>query len=171
MGAQATKDDKLTAAEEDIIRETWKKAMKNKTVFAVDIFMNLFEKSPAAHQLFEHLKDIPMDKLRAHKRMKAHSLRVVGALDALVGQMGQEGEDEEEVLIEMFKNVARTHYNRRVVKAHYDLLGEVVIQTFKDEKHLGAEFSEKETTAWLKAYTAMENAILATYKEMESQQG
>lgn len=164
MGATETKQasdpNQLSDREKELIRSSWEQVKKNKKVFAVKIFLKLFTQHPSAQDIFEQLRGIPLEELKTHRKMKAHALRVFASLNTLVEQI-----DEEDVLVEMFSNVARTHHKYEVGKAHYDLLGGVLIELFGEE--LGAEFTSDTQGAWLKAYGVMETIILNQCSELD----
>lgn len=89
--------------------------MTSYTSFLFCLF-RLFTQDPSAQDLFDQLRDIPLEELAANRKMKAHALRVAASLNSLV-----EGLDDIEVLIEMLNNVARTHFSHKVTKHHYDV--------------------------------------------------
>ncbi|XP_071823290.1 globin-1-like [Apostichopus japonicus] len=163
MGASESKTQdtaQLSEVEKNLIRSSWEQALKNKKVFGVNVFIKLFIQNPSSQDLFEQLRGIPLEDLKTHRKMKAHALRVMASLNTLVEQI-----DEEEILSEMFNNVARTHVIHKVEKAHYDLLGQVLMEVFSEE--LGAKFDSATKGAWLKAYVIMENIILDKYAEID----
>lgn len=164
FGADQTAVDETTGLsvyEKNLIRSSWEQAIKNKKKFGVDVFIRLFKHHPHSQDLFEQLRDIPIEELHENRKMKAHALRVMASLNSLVENL-----DDIEVLLEMLQNVGRTHIRHHVDKHYYDGLGTALMEAFEEE--LKDKFSQKTKDAWLKAYGVMTKVIVDEYDEAQT---
>jgi hemoglobin-like flavoprotein len=112
------------------------------------IFTKIFTKAPEALQLFPSFKDDGLEfthLFRADGKAIAHAVNVVSTVGTAVSLLRDLGS-----LVPVLQGLGLKHHGYSVVPAHYDLVGECVIETLSDG--LGAQFTEPVKNAWLKVY-------------------
>jgi len=112
------------------------------------IFTKIFTKAPEALQLFPAFKDDGLEfthLFRADGKALPHAVNVVTTVGTAVSLLRDLGS-----LVPVLQGLGLKHHGYSVVPAHYDLVGECVIETLSDG--LGAQFTEPVKNAWLKVY-------------------
>lgn len=121
-----------------------------KTAVGVLLFREIFSLAPEALQLFsfknvEDLYESPM--------LKAHGKSVVGAVDAAVHLL-----DDVSKLIPILEELGQFHNRKKIVAAHYDVVGQAVVNVIGSALN---GLSEEQTNAWVKVYSTIKSVMLA----------
>jgi len=142
----------LSSAQVDAVTASWDKveALGAETV-GVLLFKRIFEIAPEALQFFS-FKDEP--DLYESDALKKHGALVVTTVGKAVA-----GLKDLEKLAPVVRNLGKAHANKGIVAAHYDVVGQALIDTL--ETGLGEEaFTEEVKGAWLSVYGIVKATML-----------
>lgn len=142
----------LSSAQVDAVTASWDKvaALGAETV-GVLLFKRIFEIAPEALQFFS-FKDEP--NLYESDALKKHGALVVTTVGTAVG-----GLKDLETLAPVLKNLGKAHANKGIVAAHYDVVGQALIDTL--QTGLGDEaFTAEVKEAWQSVYGVAKATML-----------
>jgi len=111
------------------------------------IFMKIFKKAPTAIQLFSFKNEgvEPTKLFRLGSPATAHAVKVVTTVATAVSLL-----TDLDTLVPVLQGLGLKHQSLGVVPAHYDVVGEALIESLAVA--LGAKFTEPVKNAWLKVY-------------------
>jgi len=141
-----------SSAQVDAVTASWDKvaALGAETV-GVLLFKRIFEIAPEALQFFS-FKDEP--NLYESDALKKHGALVVSTVGTAVA-----GLKDIEKLAPVLKNLGKAHAGKGIVAAHYDVVGQALIDTL--QAGLGDEaFTEEVKEAWLSVYGVVKATML-----------
>ena len=121
-----------------------------KTAVGVLLFKEIFSLAPEALQLFS-FKNV--EDLYESPRLKAHGKAVVGAVDAAVHLL-----DDVSKLIPILEELGQFHNRKKIVGAHYDVVGQAVVNVIGSALN---GLSEEQTNAWVKVFSTIKSVMLA----------
>ncbi|XP_071491972.1 globin C, coelomic-like [Diadema antillarum] len=151
----------LTKQQKNLIQKSWNLVLEDKLNVGIALFINLFKAYPSSQDMFEKLRDITdFNELARNKKMKAHALRVMAAFNSMV-----ENIDQPDILDELLRNTANTHYKLRMPAHYFEDLGGVLLDTLGN--HFGDKFTPKMREAWTTFYTYMTRILLEEMEEMD----
>mmetsp|Transcript_44091 Transcript_44091/g.78057 ORF Transcript_44091/g.78057 Transcript_44091/m.78057 type:complete len:179 (+) Transcript_44091:90-626(+) len=130
----------LTESDLKLVEQTWAKAagLGVETVGVV-LFKNIFQIAPEALQLFSFKDE---DNLYESPKLKRHATKVVMTVNTAVSKLR-----ELDTLVPVLQGLALKHVGYGVLPAHYDVVGQALIQTLAGG--LGDEFTPDVKKAWL----------------------
>eukprot|EP00929_Paragymnodinium_shiwhaense_P053531 TRINITY_DN2679_c0_g1_i6.p1 TRINITY_DN2679_c0_g1~~TRINITY_DN2679_c0_g1_i6.p1 ORF type:complete len:170 (+),score=52.50 TRINITY_DN2679_c0_g1_i6:86-595(+) len=124
------------------------------------IFMKIFKKAPGALQLFSFKSDglDPVVLFRLGSPATAHAVKVVSTVGTAVSLL-----NSLDVLVPVLQALGLKHHTLGVVPAHYDVVGEAIIEAL--QVALGEKFTEPVKNAWLKVYTTIKTVMTEAVKK------
>lgn len=150
-GARKFSSGLPSATQVDAVTASWDKAaaLGAETV-GVLLFKRIFEIAPEALQLFS-FKDEP--DLYESAALKKHGVLVVSTVGKAVA-----GLKDLEKLAPVLKNLGKAHAGKGIVAAHYDVVGQALIDTL--QAGLGDDFTDEVKGAWLSVYGVVKATML-----------
>ncbi|MBX9698751.1 MAG: hypothetical protein K2X74_04905 [Acetobacteraceae bacterium] len=130
----------LTDDEIDLIRGSFRELALGTPVTAAMFYDRLFEQAPDLKRLF------PAD-------MEQQGTKMMSMLGAIVSQI-----HDHAALEPLVTDLARRHVGYGTAPAHYGLVGEALLWTL--EQRLGEACTPPVRAAWVKAYTALAEALV-----------
>jgi hemoglobin-like flavoprotein len=131
----------LTADQIALVRDTWTAVLPQHAVVAELFYARLFELDPTLRALFKR------DMAQQGTMLLATLNGVVASLDRL------------EAVLPSAQRLAVRHVDWGVQPAHYDTVGQALLDTL--ERGLGAGFTAPVRRAWALAYAALAGAMKA----------
>ncbi|MGZ3712639.1 MAG: methyl-accepting chemotaxis protein [Bdellovibrionota bacterium] len=122
----------LSVREKQLVQESAKKVFSNPPGVAREFYKRLFELDPSVETLFKSDMD------QQGKKLMSMLALAVGSLDKV------------ESIIPALKEMSHRHVKFGVQDAHYDLVGQALLDTLK--KGLGEEFTPDLKSAWAAVY-------------------
>ncbi|KAM6428454.1 neuroglobin-like isoform 2-T4 [Liasis olivaceus] len=114
----------LSAAQKELIRESWKILHKNISRVGIIVFIRLFETHPECKDVFFLFRDIDdLQQLKMNKELQAHGLRVMSFIEKSVARLDQE--DKLEVLA---FELGKSHFRYKAPPNYYEYIGIQFIQ-------------------------------------------
>ncbi|CAG0894154.1 unnamed protein product [Darwinula stevensoni] len=104
----------LTARNKAIIRNSFKLLQPNLKGHGHAFFCHLFDTYPEYQDLFVAVRGVPPEELKTSKKLAAHGLLFMTAVDAVVANM-----EEQEILEELMRKMAARHNPFGLTKADY----------------------------------------------------
>uniref|UniRef100_A0A0X3PJM2 Globin n=1 Tax=Schistocephalus solidus TaxID=70667 RepID=A0A0X3PJM2_SCHSO len=105
----------LTEVQKTQLCVEWKQICKNKEdkyALGTEVFRLLFTKYPHYIRLFKRFRDLPnLDSIMQSAAFKAHAMRFIGAIDAIMENL-----DDESCLVELLKRLAEEHRPRGITE-------------------------------------------------------
>jgi len=146
-----------------LVTQTWKKVSKLgfKAVGKV-VFKNIFTIAPEALQLFKFKDDAGPNLYNDGGRLEAHAEKVIEAVDAAVGLLHTETAKMDELLA-LLKSLGMRHGALGVVAAHYDVVGQAVLEALSAV--LEHQYTDAVKNAWLKIYTVIKTTMVGAADE------
>eukprot|EP00056_Hartaetosiga_gracilis_P022455 m.30619 g.30619 ORF g.30619 m.30619 type:complete len:166 (+) comp9654_c0_seq1:116-613(+) len=117
------------------------------------LFKRIFELAPSALELFP-FKDEP--DMENSKMFKKHALIVVQAVDKAVKNLTDLG-----VVIPLLSRMGKKHVSYGVVPAHYDVVGQALIDTLA--AGLGDAFTDDVKEAWVALYGVVKTTMIGDH--------
>lgn len=139
----------------DLVQQTFGRvAMLGADTVGKVIFMKIFKKAPAAIALFSFKADgvEPTKLFRLGSPATAHVTKVVTTVGTAVSLLR-----DLETLVPVLQGLGLKHQSLGIVPAHYDVVGEAVIESLAVA--LGANFTEPVKNAWLKVFTIVKTTM------------
>uniref|UniRef100_A0A7S3QJH8 Globin domain-containing protein n=2 Tax=Chaetoceros debilis TaxID=122233 RepID=A0A7S3QJH8_9STRA len=139
--------------------ESWKliTAIPNYEEVAGELlFKNIFTIAPEAYGLFSFSKDydIMSNELFASQKFKKHAAGVIGTVNVAVGMLGPDLSP----LADILKGLGRKHKVYGVLEAHYDIVGQALIQTLSDA--MADAFSDEVKAAWGEVWGVISSTMI-----------
>lgn len=123
------------------MQDTWAMVYKDKIQNGTDLFIMLFTAFPEYKDHFKQFVDLSVEELKTHKKMKAHALTVMHALQSWVENL-----TDLDVLVELVRKNALRHEGRGLAKKQFhDLYA--MMPRYLAEK-LGDEWTPPVQEAW-----------------------
>jgi len=141
----------------DLVQQTFgRAAMLGADNVGKVIFMKIFKIAPQALPLFSFAKDglDPPYLFRCGGPAVAHATKVVETVATALSLLRDLG-----TLVPVLEELGIKHYGLGVIPAHYDVVGQAVIESLAVA--LGANFTEAVKTAWLKVYTIVKATMIS----------
>eukprot|EP00747_Dinoflagellata_sp_TGD_P210515 gnl/TRDRNA2_/TRDRNA2_83770_c0_seq1.p1 gnl/TRDRNA2_/TRDRNA2_83770_c0~~gnl/TRDRNA2_/TRDRNA2_83770_c0_seq1.p1 ORF type:complete len:164 (-),score=38.64 gnl/TRDRNA2_/TRDRNA2_83770_c0_seq1:176-667(-) len=135
----------------DIVQQTFGRvAMLGAENVGWVIFMQIFKIAPEAKALFrfDDAEDVAYST-----KMKRHGANVVKTVGTAVGLLR-----DLPTLVPVLQDLGKRHVNYGVVPAHYDVVGQAVINSLG--LALGPNFTESVKNSWLKVWTIVRNTMI-----------
>ena len=126
------------------VQSTWKLVEANLEANGVAFFRNVFRLAPAALQLFS-FREVP--NLYESKELKAHAVRVMSTVGVAVA-----GLNEVEKLIPILTMLGKKHLTYGVLPAHYDVVGQALLETLELGLSPGGHWTPAAKHAWGTVY-------------------
>ncbi|CAG2174255.1 unnamed protein product [Oppiella nova] len=143
----------LTAAEKDIVRNTWALVRTDVKGNGSDLFLRLFDENPTYQGLFKAFKDVPKAELRGNKRFVAHVTNVMYNLSMLVDNI-----DDTDVLVEMLAKMGDNHNRHKTTLQMFVNLKTSLFGLLVDK--LGPTVMTADAvTAWDKTYSVILSVV------------
>jgi len=142
----------LSVDEEAVVRKTWGLVAKDLKGNGTKFFIHFFTGYPEYQRIFKGFADIPLEKLADNKRLVAHGVTVMTAINGLVDNL-----DDVEVLKELLINTGRNHAKRNLKIGDFQNLKESLLEFLG--KALGEHWSPEADDAWKKLLTVMMSVI------------
>lgn len=136
----------LSPRDKHLVASTWDLVKKDKHSNGAYVFELLFTKHPDVKNMFPFARGREWAEFREDARLRIHIIAVMDALTAFVDLL-----DNVPLLDAMARKLADSHVKRQVSEAHFQALGEILMQALKDK--LGPKLMTPETvTAWSRTY-------------------
>eukprot|EP00927_Polykrikos_kofoidii_P000374 TRINITY_DN10135_c0_g1_i1.p1 TRINITY_DN10135_c0_g1~~TRINITY_DN10135_c0_g1_i1.p1 ORF type:complete len:293 (-),score=70.72 TRINITY_DN10135_c0_g1_i1:141-1019(-) len=145
----------------DLVQQTFGRvAMLGADNVGKIVFMKIFKKAPQALQLFSFKADglHPVHLFRSGGPAVGHATKVVGTVATAVSLLR-----DLDTLVPVLQELGLKHHGFGVLRAHYDVVGEALIESL--QVGLGANFTEPVKNAWLKVFTIVKTTMLANVPE------
>lgn len=161
IGADADVPDPttgLTPRDKASIVATWDLVRPNLKHHGINFFMKLFEEHPDIQTSFASFRDKELSELRTNKKMAAHAVTVMTAIQACVDNL-----NDVETLVEMLKSTGVNHDRRGIPRKDFENLAIVLLNFF--EENLGGAWTPQAKAAWTQALKVINAVILSQYKD------
>lgn len=133
----------LTAAQVQIIKDSWEVPKKNPTDSGEAILLRFFEKYPHNQQKFHSFKNIPLSSLKGSAGFRSHANRIM-----VVFQNAMDAFDSDDVmgtLVNLWTPVAESHAKRHITKESFNELKDVILEVMTAVCSL----NEEQQQAWV----------------------
>lgn len=134
--------------DQNLLLATYAWVLPQKDKFAAEFYGQLFTKSPEAHQLFIARQ---VDMVKQGNLLMATLFAVVTGI-----------KDDPQETIEKIKQLGKRHQSYGALPEFYNLIGEVLIDTFK--VFLKDGWTPDKEKAWREAYALIQYAMLDAYE-------
>ncbi len=134
-----SKPQELNATDASLVLQSYQQ-IPDVDKFIAKLYARLFELSPEVRNLFSTNMEIQQEKLQA-------------TLTTLVL-----ASSNFESVVERLQALGRTHQEYGIVPEQYELLGEAIIWTLKNQ--LGDAFEERHEVAWTRFYRIVSDSMM-----------
>ncbi|XP_055681767.1 globin CTT-VIIA isoform X2 [Lutzomyia longipalpis] len=131
----------LTPEQIEIVKSTWQLVAKAPEDAGEAILMRFFEKFPDNQKYFP-FRNVPRENLKGSVMFRSHAGRVVAVFQKAVDAFNTA--DPVATLVEIWTEIARTHFRRQIKQKSFDELKEVVLEILTAACNL----DEVQQTAW-----------------------
>lgn len=132
----------------ELLEQSFERVKPRADEFATSFYENLFTDNPEAKPLFANT-----DMAKQKKMLIASLVLVVDNLR------------KPDVLTKTLKDLGARHVKYGTLSEHYPLVGGAILKTF--ESYLGSDWTPEVKQAWVDAYGAITDLMLAGAKEAE----
>lgn len=151
----------LTAKERLMVQRTWMELMKlGRSAVGVALFMEYFTKYPQYVKHFKAFRDIDLDVLRTHPRLKAHGTTVVNALDVVIDSL-----EDTDTVVALLEKIGRDHDRRGLSTPAFADFQSILMMLF--EMFLKDSWTLAVQEAWRKALTVVMSTVLSSMNAAE----
>lgn len=133
----------------ELLEQSFEQIKPRADEFATSFYDNLFTDNPEAKPLF------------ANTDMAKQKKMLVAALVLVVDNLRKP-----DALTKALKDLGARHVKYKTLPDHYPLVGGAILKTF--ESYLGSDWTPEVKQAWVDAYGAITDLMLAGAKEAES---
>mmetsp|Transcript_10147 Transcript_10147/g.14343 ORF Transcript_10147/g.14343 Transcript_10147/m.14343 type:complete len:152 (+) Transcript_10147:105-560(+) len=139
--------------------ESWKliTAIDNYEEIAGDIlFRKIFTIAPEAQSLFPFAKNYAhmSEEMFKSKRFKHHAKGVISTVNVAVSMLGPDLEP----LVKILKDLGKKHVQYGVLKPHYEIVGQALIETLAAA--MGDKFTNDVKNAWISVYDVISSTMI-----------
>ncbi|XP_078576707.1 neuroglobin-1-like [Branchiostoma floridae x Branchiostoma japonicum] len=138
----------LTEGEKATIRRTWTVASRDMLGNGANILLKMFEINPDTKKVFAKFRNIPDNQLQSTPRFRAHVTRVMASIGTVVNSL-----DDQEVLLDLFKDIGKKHYPARVPTEYFDVIAGAILCML--QRCLGTGYTAEVDSAWTKLYGSL----------------
>ena len=135
-------NEAITAAQIDLVKNTWSKVVPIADTAAGLFYQRLFEASPQLAPMFDGV-DLPAQRAKLVKAINT----VVMSLERI------------DTLVPMIRELGQRHAGYGVEEAHYGDVGSALLWTL--EAGLGDAWSDDAAVAWTRAYQLLADTMIA----------
>ncbi|XP_039283623.1 cytoglobin-2 [Nilaparvata lugens] len=138
----------LTAAQKQILQETWRVLEDDIAKVGVITFISLFETHPDVQDAFMPFSGIELEDLKHSKQLRAHALRVMAFVQKAVARL-----DEPEKLDSLLRELGKKHFTYGAKHKYIDLIGPQFIQAIRPS--LEQQWTAETAAAWTALFAHM----------------
>ncbi|XP_042909335.1 globin [Parasteatoda tepidariorum] len=143
----------LTPRQRDTVQNTWKIVRSNIKENGLTFFVKFFHKYPEYQKLFP-FADVPLEKLRDDKKVLAHAMAVMYALNSIVDSLG-----DVDCLVQILVRIGSGHKPRSIQPIHFENLASFLV-SFLIEALGKSVMDDSAVEAWRTAFKAANGIII-----------
>lgn len=143
----------------EMVESTWAAAatLGSETVGLL-LFENIFKLAPGAVAMFGFADEVKEKGLSNSPKLKKHAVGVVETVSTAVGMLRNLDK-----LVPVLEDLGTTHVGYGVAEAHYDVVGQALIDTLA--AGLGDKFTPHVKDAWLAVWGIIATTMKADHYE------
>ncbi|MHB9020893.1 MAG: globin family protein [Halothiobacillus sp.] len=128
-----------------LVRHSWQKVERIAPQASAIFYENVFTADPSLKSLFKQ------------GDMTAQGQKLMQMIGVAISKL-----DELDVLVPVLENLAKRHVGYGVQQAHYQIIGDALIQAL--DQGLGADFTPDVKNAWVTVYGVMADVMISASK-------